>query len=158
MWHFHFTAFPPWLSWRRKRDLEGGHELSEIHLGSPFARVCHLAAKGLGNAGNVWWSLLFLSWSLFAIQFSCSVMSDSLRHDPMDCSMPGFPVHHQPVMLAQTDVCWVGDAIQTSHPLLYPSPPAFNLSQHQGLSSESVLCIKWPKYWSFSFSISPSNE
>ena len=50
------------------------------------------------------------------------------------------------------------DAIQPSHPLLSPSPPAFNPSQYQGLSNESVLCIRWPKYWSFSFSISPSNE
>ena len=52
----------------------------------------------------------------------------------------------------------VGDAIQPSHPLWSPSPPAFNLSQHQGLSNESVLCIRWPKYWSFSFSISLFNE
>ena len=52
----------------------------------------------------------------------------------------------------------MGDATQPSHPLSTPSPPAFNLSQHQGFSSESVLCIKWPKYWSFSFSISPSHE
>ena len=58
----------------------------------------------------------------------------------------------------QTYVHWVGDATQPSHPLLSPSPPAFNLPQHQGLSNESVLWIMWPKYWSFSFSISPSNE
>ena len=45
-----------------------------------------------------------------------------------------------------------------SHPLLSPSSPAFNLSQHQGLSNESFLCIRWPKYWRFNFSISPSNE
>ena len=52
----------------------------------------------------------------------------------------------------------VGDAIQPSHPLSSPSPPAFNLSKHQGVFSESVLCIRRPKYWSFSFSISPSNK
>ena len=52
----------------------------------------------------------------------------------MDCSMPGFPVHDQLLELAQTHVHWVGDAIQASHPLFSPSPPAFNLSQHQGLS------------------------
>ena len=52
----------------------------------------------------------------------------------------------------------VGDAIQPSHPLSSPSPPALNPSQHQGLFSESVLLIRWPEYWSFSFSISPSNE
>ena len=76
----------------------------------------------------------------------------------MDCSTPGFPVYHQLPELAQTHVHWVGDAIQPSHPLLSPSPPAFNLSQFQGLSNESILCIRWPKYWSFSFNISPSNE
>ena len=57
----------------------------------------------------------------------------------------------------QTQLHWVGDAIQPSHPLLLPSP-AFNLSQHQGLLNESALCIRWTKYWSFSFNISPSNE
>ena len=72
--------------------------------------------------------------------------------------MPGLPVHHQLSELTQTLVHRVGDAIQPSHPLLSPSPPAFNLSQHQGLPNESALCIRWPKYWSFSFSISPSNE
>ena len=51
----------------------------------------------------------------------------------MDCSTPGFPVHHQLPELAQTHVHRVGDAIQPSHPLLSPSPPAFNLSHHQGL-------------------------
>ena len=60
-----------------------------------------------------------------------SVMSDSLR--PMDCSMPGFPVYHQLLELAHTHVLRIGDAIQPSHPLSSPSPPAFNLSQHQGL-------------------------
>ena len=77
--------------------------------------------------------------------------------NPMDCSMPGFPVLHHLPELTQTHVHRVGDAIQPSHPLLSPSPPAFNLFQHQGLN-ELVLHIRWPKYWSFSFSISPSNE
>ena len=66
----------------------------------------------------------------------------------MDCSTPGFPVHHQLPEFAQTPVHRVGDAIQPSHPLSSPSPPALNLSQHQGLSSESVLRIRWPKYLS----------
>ena len=78
--------------------------------------------------------------------------------NPMDCSMPGLPVHHQILVLAQIHAHRIGDDIQPSHPLLSPSPPAFNLSQHQGFSKESVLHIWWPKYWSFSFSISPSNE
>jgi len=76
----------------------------------------------------------------------------------MDCSTPGFPVHHQFPELAQTHVHQVGDAIQPSHPLSPPSPPAFNLSQHHGFSNESALHIRWPKHWNFSFSISPSNE
>ena len=54
--------------------------------------------------------------------------------DPLDCSTPGFPVHHQFLEIAQTHVHHVGDTIQPSYPLLSPSPPTFNLSQHQGLS------------------------
>ena len=72
----------------------------------------------------------------------------------MDCSTPGFPVHHQLPELAQTHVYQTGDAIQPSHPLSSPSPPDFNLFQHQGLFQGVVLCIRWPKYWSFSFSLS----
>ena len=77
----------------------------------------------------------------------------------MNWSMPGLPVLHHLLQLAQARIHWVSDTIQSSHPLSSLSPPAFSLSQHQGLSSnESVLCIRWSKYWSFSFSISPSNE
>ena len=72
--------------------------------------------------------------------------------------MPGLSVHHQLPELAQTHVHQVGDAIQSSHSLPSPSPPSFNLSQHQVFSNESVLRIRWPKYWSFSFNIIPSNE
>ena len=71
--------------------------------------------------------------------------------------MPGFPVHHQLLEFTQTHVHHAGDAIQPSNPLSSPSP-AFNLSQHQIFSNESVFLIRWPKYWSFSFSISPSKE
>ena len=76
----------------------------------------------------------------------------------MECSTPGLSVHHQLLEFTQAHVHWVGEAIQPFHPLSSPSPPAFNLSHHQGLFNESVLCIRWPKYWSFSFNISPSNE
>ena len=72
--------------------------------------------------------------------------------------MPGFPVHHQLPELAQIHVRRVGDAIQPSHPLSSPSPPAFHISQHQVFSYDSVLNIRWPKYGSFSFSISASSE
>ena len=76
----------------------------------------------------------------------------------MNRSTPGLPVHHQVLESTQTHVHCVGDAIQASHPLSSPSPPALNISQHQGLLNESALQIRWPKYWSFSFHISPSNE
>ena len=78
--------------------------------------------------------------------------------DPMDCRMPGSSVLYCLPKLAQTHVHWVGDVILPSHPLSSPSPLSFNLSQHQGLFSESALCIRWPKYWSFNFTISPSSE
>ena len=73
----------------------------------------------------------------------------------MDCSTPGFPVLYHLPELAQTHGHQVSDAIQ---PLSSPYPPTFNLSQDQGLFNESVLHIRWPKYCSFSFNISPSNE
>ena len=68
-----------------------------------------------------------------SIQFSSVTQFCLTLCNPMDCSMPGFPVHHQLLELAQTHVHWVGDPIQPSHPLLSPSLPIFNLSQHQGL-------------------------
>ena len=91
-------------------------------------------------------------------QFSSVAQSCLTLCDPMDCSRPGLPVHHQLPEFTQTHVHWVGDAIQPSHPLSSPSPPAFNLSQHQGLFQWVSSSHQVAKYWSFSFSISPSNE
>ena len=92
---------------------------------------------------------------MYSVQFSCSVMSDSF--DPMDCSMPGLPVHHQLPEFTQTHVHRVGNA---SHlilccPLLLlpPIPPSIRV-----FSNESTLHMRWPKCWSFSFSIIPSKE
>ena len=76
----------------------------------------------------------------------------------MNCSMPGLPVHHQLPEFTQTHVHWVGDVIQPSHPLSSPSPPVPNPPSTRVFSNESTLRMRWPKYWSFSFSISPSNE
>ena len=76
----------------------------------------------------------------------------------MNRSTPGLPVHHQLPEFTWTHVHRVGDAIQPSYPLLSPSPPAFNLFQHQVFSNESALCSRWPKNWSFSFNIIPFNE
>ena len=80
------------------------------------------------------------------IQFSSVTQLCPTLYNPMNRSTPGLPVHR------------VGDAIQASHPLSSPSPPAPNPSQHQSLSNVSTLRMRWPKYWSFSFSISPSKE
>ena len=93
-----------------------------------------------------------------SVQFSSAAQSCLTLCDPMNCSTPGLPVHHQLPELTQTHVHQLGDAIQPSHPLSSPSSPAPNPSQHQSFSNESTLHMRWPKYWSFSFSFSPSNE
>ena len=76
----------------------------------------------------------------------------------MDYRMPGLPVHHQLLEPTQTHVHQVCDAIQPSHPLSSPSPPAPIPPRIRVFSNESTLRMRWPKYWNFSFSISPSNE
>ena len=92
---------------------------------------------------------------LSSVQFSLSVVSDCLQPHGLQHTRPLCP---SPTLeFTQTHAHLVGDAIQPSHPLSSPSPPAFNLSQHQVFSNESVLHIRWPKYWSFSFNISLSN-
>ena len=89
-----------------------------------------------------------------SVQFSHSVLSDSLwHHGQQDTRLPC----PSPTPGAQTHVHWVSDVIQTSHPLS-PSPLAFSLSQCQVFFSESALHIRWPKYWSLSFSTSPPSE
>ena len=78
--------------------------------------------------------------------------------DPMSCSMPGFPVLHHLLELAQTPVHWVSDAIQPSHPLLFLLLLPLIFPSIRIFSNESVLRIRWPNHWSFSFSISLSSE
>ena len=92
-----------------------------------------------------------------SVQFSSVAQSCPTLCNPMNCSTPELPVHHQLPEFTQTHVHRVSDAIQPSHPLLSPSPPALNPSQHQSFPM-SQLRMKWPKYWSFSFSIIPSKE
>ena len=89
----------------------------------------------------------------------CSVAQSCLTlcHS-MKWSAPVLSVLHHLPEFSQTHVHWVSDAIQPSHPLSSPSLPTFNYCQHQVFSNESALCIRWPKYWGFSFSISSSNE
>ena len=91
-------------------------------------------------------------------QFSSVTQSCPTPCDPMDCSMPGFSVHHQLPELAQTHIHGVSDAIQPSQLLVVPFSSQLQSFPIRVFSNESILCIRWPKYWSFSFSISPSNE
>ena len=93
---------------------------------------------------------------LSSVQFNHSVVSDSSQ--TKNSRKPVLPVHHQCPEFAQTHVHWINNAILPSHPLLSPSPSALNLSQHQVLSNESALHIRWPNYWSFRFNISPYAE
>ena len=103
-----------------------------------------------------------LHWTISTFHFSYIVVVQLLNcptlHNPMDCSMLGLLVHHKLPEFTQTHDHWVSDAIQSSHPLSSSSTPTFNLSQHQGLFKWVVLHIRWPKFWSFHFSISSSNE
>ena len=76
----------------------------------------------------------------------------------MDCSMPDFLIHHQLLELTQTHVHWVSDAIQPSHPVIPYSSHLQSFPASGSFTNEPALRIRWPKYWSVSFSISPSNE
>ena len=92
-------------------------------------------------------------------QFSSVAQLCPTLCDCMDCSTPGLPVHHQLTEFTQTHVHWVGDAIQPYHLLSSPSPPPPSIFPSIRIfSNKSTLHIRWPKYWSFSFNISPSNE
>ena len=95
---------------------------------------------------------------MVSVQFSSFSQSCPTLCDPMNRSTPGLPVHHQLPEFTHTHVHRVSDAIQPSHSLSSPSLPAPNPSQHQSFSNESTLHMKWPKYWSLSFSIIPSKE
>ena len=92
-------------------------------------------------------------WTVSSVAQSCPTLCD-----PTNRSTPGLPVHHQPSESTQTHVNWVCDAIQPSYPLSSSSLLALNLSQHQGLFKWASSRTRWPKYWSFSFTIDPSNE
>ena len=110
----------------KERILEASREKQQVtYRGNPIHLTADLSAETL---------LARREWQdIFKIQFSSVAQSCPTLCDPMDCSTPGLPVHHQLPEFIQTHVHWVGDAIQQSHPLSSPSPPAFNLSQHQGL-------------------------
>ena len=109
-----------WETWVSSLDWEDSLEDSMDDL-TPYFHFC-LSSQ---------WSILKSATK--DSQFSSVAHSCLTLCDPMDYSTPGFPVHHQLPEFAQTHVHWIGDAIQPSHPLSSPSPPAFNPSQHQGL-------------------------
>ena len=106
------------------------------------------------NGKNLINTIIHFSW----VQFSSVAQSPLTLCDPMNHSTPGLPVHHQWPDFTQIYVHWVGDTIQLFYPLLSPSPLALNLSQIRVFSNKSVFSIRWPKYWSLSCNISPSNE
>ena len=116
-----FHSFPIYLT--------GSDELDAMNL--VFSTLRFKPAFSLPSFSFI--KRLFCYSSLSAIQFSSVAESCPVFCDPMDCSMPGLPLHHQLLELTQTHVLWVDDPIQPSYPLSSPSPPAFNLSQHQGL-------------------------
>ena len=101
---------------------------------------------------------VFRWWYCTSVQFSLVTQSCLTLCNPMSRSTPGLPVHHHLPEFTQTHIHGVYDAIQPSQPLSPPSPPAPNPSKHQSLSNESALRMRWPEYWSFSFSVSLSKE
>ena len=131
------------------------HTHTHIYLSDsfPYSLLQNIEYSSLSLiVGPYLLSILYIS----SVQFSRSVVSDALW--PHDHSTPGLPVHHQLPEFTQTHVHWVGDAIQQSHPLLSPSPHAPIPPSIRVFSNESTLHMRWPKYWRFSLSISPSNE
>ena len=108
--------------------------------------------SGWGTHVHPWW-IHVRSDQIRSVAQSCPTLCD-----PMNRSTPGLPVHHQLQEFTQTHIHRISEAIQPSHPLSSPSPLAPNPSQHQSFSNESTLCMRWPKYWSFSFSIIPTKE
>ena len=111
------------------------------------------------------WYLSIMSYNFLctvllspSVQFSSVTQLVPTLCDPMNRSTPGLPVHHQLPEFTQTHVHQVRDAIQQSHPLSSPSPPAPITPRIRVFSNESTLRMRWPKYWSFSFSIIPSKE
>ena len=131
--------------------LQGIFPAQVLNPGFPQADYLQFEPPGKPSTETKW---LGPNHFYLSVPFSRSVVSNSLP--PHGLQHARLPIHHQLPEPTQTPVHHISDAIQLPHPLLSPSPPAFHLSQL--FSNESILCIRWPKYWSFSFNISPSNE
>ena len=136
---------------RRKSSCTVG---GNVNWYSHYGEQCWSSFKKMKNSTSMWPSNptpRLIPSCYCSVTKSCLILCDS-----MNCIMLGFPVLHYLPEFAQTHVHWIRSAIQPSHPQSPTSPLALNLSQHQVFSSESALCIRWAKYWSFS--VSPSNE
>ena len=160
VWKFS-TVFQTWLSdWSTTtfKTVSSTHPLY-LHHSPPQFTTLH-------NVFNWKFLLIYHAWGFnelpeskhWSVQFSSVTQSCPTLCDRMNHSTPGLPVHHQLPEFTQTHVYQVGDAIQPSHLLPSPSPPAPIPPSIRVFSNESTLCMRWQKYWSFSFSISPSNE
>ena len=124
-------CYSPW----GRKESDTTEQLNNRTITKIFSvsRVSSFNLKVFCKVGEARVLILYSFINLAVSQFSSVAQSCSTLCDPMDCSMPGFPVHHQLLEPIQTHVHRVGDAIQPSHPLSSPSPTAFNLSQHQCL-------------------------
>ena len=140
--HKHLHLILPSLLWCEAEERMGlGEERHPAGAQQAQAKGNSYREAHICSHRNNPWFPQFSSVQLSSVAQSCPTLCD-----PMDCSTPGFPVHHQLSELAQTYVHRISDAIQPSHPLSSPTPPALNLSQYQSLSNELAHHIGWPKY------------
>ena len=145
---------------KMNRDLLKTRELFTTNLWQKNFNYPEIILEGyvFSRIKYAFWSFpirIYPLWDILTLNFSSVDQSCLTLCDPMDSSTPGFPVHHQLPELAQTHIHQISDAIQPSHPLLSPYPSALSFPA-SGASPKSQ--IRWPKHWSFSFNISPSNE
>ena len=144
-WYVNFQMF--------KLDLEKAEEL-EIKLPTSIGS----SKKAREFQKNIYFCFTDYAKAFDCVQFIsvaqlCPTLCNSMNH-----SQPGLPVHHQPPEFTQTHVQWIGDAIQPSHPLSFPFLLPSIFLNIRVFSNESALHIRGPKYWNFSFNISPSSE
>jgi len=137
----------------RMNNISTGIQISYLLFSGPwifqFLQAGFFHSNLPGSPNGEWPHFYYNILQFSSVAWSCLTLCD-----PMDCSTPGFPVHHQIPEFTQTHVHWVGDGIQPSHPLSSPSPPAFNLSQNQGFltwvsSSHQVAKVLEFQYQSF---------
>ena len=141
-----------WLKVQKNNILDHVSLYNTCWTTEPIGEI-HLLTGDIASHYLIW--LLLFSRFVYMLLFSLLVLTDC---DPMACTMISSSVLQYLLEFAQISIHWVNDAIQPFHPLLPSSPPAFNLSQHQGLFQWVGSLHKVAKTWSFSFSISPSNE